>query len=119
MTKKLPKHIKTWIKALRSGEYKQCQGTLKGELVDGSTGFCCLGVYNEVVLKLPLFTQPLLKNAYGVSVSSAQPCADGPGLVYSKIRKRVNEAVVDEGIKMNDNGEPFKEIADMIEKHYA
>jgi len=33
------KELKKWIKALRSGTYKQTVGFLQGE-----TGFCCLGV---------------------------------------------------------------------------
>lgn len=32
-----------WVAALRSGKYKQTQGTLKD-----STGFCCLGVLREI-----------------------------------------------------------------------
>lgn len=35
---------KQWIKALRSGKYKQTRGRLKG---DG--GFCCLGVLCDVL----------------------------------------------------------------------
>lgn len=42
-----------WIKALRSGKYKQVQENLKGEVYteDGESlgvGFCCLGVLCEV-----------------------------------------------------------------------
>lgn len=33
------KNVKKWVKALRSGRYKQCQSTLS----DGK-GYCCLGV---------------------------------------------------------------------------
>jgi hypothetical protein len=38
---------KAWIKALRSGEYKQCQHTLKK---DG--GYCCLGVLAKVTAEI-------------------------------------------------------------------
>ena len=47
-----------WIRALRSGKYKQTQGTLQGEIIaedeDGyenptdEIGFCCLGVLLDV-----------------------------------------------------------------------
>lgn len=44
-----------WLTALRSGEYKQTGGTLKGRTLDddgyatGPVGFCCLGVLCDVV----------------------------------------------------------------------
>ncbi len=43
---KLPKRIKNkWVKALRSGEYNQCQD----RLTDFNGGFCCLGVLQHVL----------------------------------------------------------------------
>lgn len=42
---------KEWVKALRSGEYEQCQSYLS--LREGDkTGYCCLGVACEVYNKL-------------------------------------------------------------------
>lgn len=42
---KMPKKLKAkWLKALRSGEYGQCGGTL----TDGKGNFCCLGVLQHV-----------------------------------------------------------------------
>ncbi len=38
---------KLWIKALRSGEYKQDTGSLK----TSSNGFCCLGVLTDIYCK--------------------------------------------------------------------
>jgi len=35
---------KKWIRALRSGQYDQVQGTLCAETASDKTGFCCLGV---------------------------------------------------------------------------
>lgn len=44
---KMPKKLKSkWLKALRSGEYKQTPETL----CDGDYGFCCLGVLEHIVL---------------------------------------------------------------------
>lgn len=44
---KMPKRLKNkWVKALRSGEYGQTQGTL----CDGNGNFCCLGVLEHIVL---------------------------------------------------------------------
>lgn len=43
----MKQEIKTkWIKALRSGKYKQTTGTLKDEV-----GFCCLGVLCDIYRK--------------------------------------------------------------------
>jgi hypothetical protein len=41
-----PKWKKRWVKALRSGKYKQDVGQLKS-----NQGFCCLGVLCDVVTK--------------------------------------------------------------------
>lgn len=38
--------IQLWIKALRSGDYKQTRGTLKD-----NKGFCCLGVLCDLAAK--------------------------------------------------------------------
>jgi hypothetical protein len=44
---KMPKKLKAeWIKALRSGEYKQT----KEVLCNNEGGFCCLGVLEHIVL---------------------------------------------------------------------
>lgn len=37
-----------WIKALRSGEYKQGRGTLKFTLSNKEPEYCCLGVLCEI-----------------------------------------------------------------------
>lgn len=59
---KLPKAVKTkWVKALRSGDYKQGKGELKtvsgsdynyetGEYENSETTFCCLGVARDIGL---------------------------------------------------------------------
>jgi len=35
---------KKWLKALRSGEYKQTTGQLRADDHEGNASFCCLGV---------------------------------------------------------------------------
>jgi hypothetical protein len=40
-----------WLTALRSGEYKQHQGALKGFNEDGEVGYCCLGVLVDLAIK--------------------------------------------------------------------
>ena len=50
MTSDDVKLMESWVKALRSGEYKQTQGTLKkdGEYGGGDKAYCCLGVLCDV-----------------------------------------------------------------------
>lgn len=40
-----------WVAALKSGEYKQCQGTLTRVAYDGTESHCCLGVLTELAVK--------------------------------------------------------------------
>ncbi len=55
MTKfKLPKKIKDkWVKALRSGKYKQGTGYRKSLDSKGTPIYCCLGVAEELGLATP------------------------------------------------------------------
>ena len=38
---------RTWVKALRSGMYKQALGQLR-RILDGEKSYCCLGVAQEI-----------------------------------------------------------------------
>mgnify|MGYP007046850129 CR=1 FL=1 len=53
---------KKWVKALRSGKFKQGQGTLKQYDSEGNIKHCCLGVlcelYNETMKKNKKKTLP-------------------------------------------------------------
>lgn len=40
-----------WVKALRSGNYKQTTGALMKKRTDGKMGFCCLGVLCDIYIK--------------------------------------------------------------------
>lgn len=93
-----------WVKALRSGKYKQCTG----KLTDKKGGYCCLGVLQRLVTRreppsgwdysgseaMPLKMRPLNKKVRGWS--------DSPHIVLAQ---------------MNDGGKNFSEIADYIEKN--
>ena len=87
-----------WLAALRSGEYKQCQGGLK---VDGR--YCCLGVLcvvqGETFVGLNdavLHTSDIPKKfSAGLSTMDQYNLAD-----------------------LNDEGVSFAEIADVIEANY-
>ena len=106
--------MKKWVKALRSGDYKQ--GSRK--LVDDNDNFCCLGV---------------LCNIAPNSVRGEWVNAIGGWEMYDD-SKELNEKVRDwSGVQhpmgyipsmnsylteLNDYVMNFEEIADMIEKHY-
>src|SRR5689334_15838538 len=40
---------KLWLKALRSGEYKQTTGTLRRRSTEGEYTYCCLGVLERLM----------------------------------------------------------------------
>lgn len=37
-----------WVKALRSGKYKQARGQLRREYADGQYAYCCLGALCDI-----------------------------------------------------------------------
>jgi hypothetical protein len=87
-----PKYKTRWIKALRSGKYKQGVGALKTE----SGKYCCLGVLSYCVDNNKPSNFSILYDAK----------RDKYGLTY-KVRHKL--------VEMNDGGKSFKEIATWIE----
>ena len=108
MATNLPKDVKIWVDALRSGEYEQTRGTLQDQF-----GYCCLGVYAKV---------NQLDGYLGMGVTSearhSSSKDEGNPFIYDIIRDRLGNRLVDAGVGMNDRGRPFSEIADMIEEYY-
>lgn len=111
---------KKWVKALRSGEYKQG----KGRLVDRNDNFCCLGVLCNIA-----------PDSLGEWVSNNKyvnwEFKDNEGetdllLPPSKIIEWAGMNSFDGYVlypteisvaEMNDDGASFDEIADFIEKN--
>lgn len=104
-----PKLKKTWLKALRSGEYKQGQGVLckKG-------GFCCLGVAYDVLedgdwelvdAEEGRWKIPSKLNTGAQFLPRPDMYSDW-GLDHDDVQRVA---------KMNDEGKSFEEIADWIE----
>jgi hypothetical protein len=96
-----------WIKALRSGEYKQTAGRL-----DRNGSYCCLGVLCELLKdESPYFTKTSIENGkicYGDSWSTL----NAEQLDYADIDIAASDIL----IKMNDTFvKSFYEIADYIE----
>lgn len=85
-----------WIKALRSGEFKQTRGVLRRSSA-GSRGYCCLGVLKTLDPKIR-------KARNGDEILSPATCG---------LSKEVQNILA----RKNDKGSGFKAIADYIEKH--
>lgn len=88
------KRIKAkWLKALRSGKFKQTRALLKDE----QGGYCCLGVLYE---------------CRGVKIRKG---ADFPSETFLNECNLPRSEAEDLAIK-NDNGSSFNEIADYIQE---
>ena len=108
-------NAKKWVKALRSKEFKQCNGQLKK-----GDGYCCLGgscvLYakenNENWEKDDNGNDMLLKEAYVLPTDVMNwlglNCLQG---IYGKIKGHPRKSLADD----NDGGKTFSEIADIIE----
>lgn len=97
-----------WIKALRSGKYKQGKGRLCSPL-NGELSYCCLGVYAEIKGMLKEFHL-----GYGVN-HAGQILLSGNNLPKPEIGLHAD--IVDDLWRMNDGFRPhsFDKIADYIE----
>lgn len=94
-----------WVKALRSGQYEQTQGTLRNY-----QGFCCLGVLCDIM-------EP---EGWDREVDEHWGCADMPDeslLIKAGLMEPIplTNYVPTELSEMNDKGKSFAEIADWIE----
>jgi len=125
-----------WVKALRSGKFKQGQGTLKQFNKQGQTQHCCLGVlcelYNETMKKNKKKTLPetVCDNdrdfSYGYCRFGGKK-EDLPKDVmkWAGIGNSMGEFTTDDPVydqynlaDLNDTGRKFKTIANIIEKNY-
>lgn len=98
--------MKTWVSALRSGEYKQTKGSLHDK-----HGFCCLGVAVDVLIDDD-WIPDLVNECYTL---------DGEGglLSYSTLLKIGLSKNAQEHLAcLNDDGESFEYIADVIERNF-
>jgi hypothetical protein len=96
-----------WLKALRSGEFKQAQGQLRDK-----GAYCCLGVLCKVQ------SIPITRNGLGIPerVKSRGKYPSGPfnyGVIWDLITEDKARALA----SLNDDGKSFPEIADYIEKN--
>jgi hypothetical protein len=131
--------MKKWVKALRSGKFKQGTGTLKQYNRKGKAEHCCLGVlcelYNGEMRKNKKKTLPEkvydndsdFSHGYsrfdGKKEDLPKEVKDWAGMRNSLGKFQANK--VDEYgdreeclADLNDMGQKFKTIADIIEKNW-
>jgi|SRR6185369_2586126 len=103
---------KLWVDALRSGEFQQCERTLRkggGKNVE----YCCLGVLEQIRVQETgdRFTRG--KGSYAGLLSEKTQAWAGLSTsdpVLMPLRKKTAS-------DLNDDGKTFAEIADRIEKY--
>lgn len=115
---KFPKSIKkAWIKALRSGKYKQGQGTL---FLQSSKNYCCLGVLVRVC-GIRTDSRLLIDNSDITTIDLKKYHLSKEKLKkFKTVHSYFNlyRQIESQLIKMNDdNGCNFNEIANYIDKH--
>lgn len=104
-----------WIAALRSGNYNQCRGRLRLMVDDKPVGYCCLGVACEVARDAGIIKEYDGKNGVPDSWFDdyAPPLEPYPRNLLLRI-----DGIVDSATNFNDQGVPFDQIADAIERSY-
>lgn len=123
---------KKWVKALRSGKYKQGKGYLKQFNSKNEPRHCCLGVlcelYNDTMKKnhkKTLLTQEMEDNASCTSFIRFDTVDGGlPQAVrkWAGIRKYLGNFFIADDTEecladLNDSGKKFSTIANIIEKN--
>lgn len=102
--------MKKWVKALRSGKYKQTDSALK----DGA-GHCCLGVLSSISPHKNNFTR-MKPPSSEYDKNAALPCLIQK---WAGMKNEVGQIDSDTCLaSMNDNGASFEQIADFIEKNW-
>ena len=108
------KDIQTWVKALRSGKYKQTAGSLcrNGE----TESFCCLGVAIDVLCDGE-WEYNESENSWTYNGSRSAKIFDGHGMPGMKTLKKIGlrKSAAIKLANLNDDGENFKSIAKWIE----
>ena len=106
-------NARAWVKALRSGEYGQCEAFLA---YDGR--YCCLGVACELAVKAGVIPEPVEDESRGCLVYGGEDYEVLPQQVQEWLGLRTSKGDFGDGDSLtqrNDDGEDFQEIADLIE----
>lgn len=126
MKKVHKERIQNWVKALRSGEYRQCKDHIKK-----NNSYCCLGVAcNIIPISFEAGYDELPNEARAYYDLDADPELEVPQSVIDKFIKRqkknkkkylyiFSELLNTSAVDLNDRiGFNFDEIADCIEYTY-
>jgi hypothetical protein len=97
-----------WVEALRSGKFKQGKDCLKSDF-----GHCCLGVLCEISGDVEWESRP--SSMYKAIIGNSTSISFLPFALAR--RAAISAEMTDRLVRMNDNGAPFPEIADYIEKN--
>lgn len=125
---------KKWLKALRSGEYKQGKWQLQTPASEGTVAsFCCLGVLCELAVAEGVIPPPKLntendKMYYGNGDGDTSTILPGAVIDWAFLKREVERGDKDNfrdphaGAHhlsfVNDfGGKSFNQIADLIEEH--
>jgi hypothetical protein len=105
-----------WVKALRSGKYKQGTGQLHSENEEGKS-FCCLGVLATIVDPYQKTWEPT--NGYFADEESPGEWESPRHAVQARLLGKggLGVGVAKKLGKFNDKGKSFKWIASYIERY--
>lgn len=118
---------RAWVRALRSGKYKQCTNFLTRRDGDKIVGHCCLGVLCQLAIKKGLDLKPVNATvnetvnktevlAYNKEYSELPTRAQR----WAGLRNADGDFSYEESlVGLNDEGKSFNEIAKIIEKNAA
>jgi len=125
-----------WVKALRSGKFKQGTGTLKQFNSKGAAQHCCLGVlcelYNQEMKKnkKKMLSETIWDNDSDFShgycrLGGKKEDLPKDVMKWAGIHNSMGEFTTDDPVydrynlaDLNDTGRKFKTIANIIEKNY-
>ena len=121
----MPASLKNrWLKALRSGRYKQTAGALRRRTEEGDLKYCCLGVLCNVAgenwkeTNRYFFDEYAANYGYDSTLEATGDPTIEEGLLDARHRRKfgLTNNTCYRLMRMNDNGKSFREIADVIEK---
>jgi hypothetical protein len=111
-----------WVKALRSGKYKQAKDYLRVEGENGRESYCCLGVLGTIcgIPKDTLSENKTLESfrkKCNIESDEGTPFVEGES---TRIKVRIGKGFEEFPTlaSANDGGASFKAIATWIEKNY-
>jgi hypothetical protein len=116
--------MQKWVKALRSGEYRQTAGALRRPHEDGGYGYCCLGVLCDLYRKEK-------KKGWTADLADPPPSAGFPEneVPSVKVCKWAGLSAKNPSVDFDDDeaslaalnddrGFSFAQIANVIEENY-